>query len=231
MSNGKLWGLLFLTVLLIAACSKNDDNEPQPEPKTKAPFLVNVMFAPGQLGDKGFADNVMEGVNALDDLDNLWGGDSIEVRFIAPRNLEDAQRWINTSATSYSTEGYERRLLVLTEPYMVDMFNLIKDVLQPTERVHAVGHGDAHGVVAVGDGLRSKAVALRPQNHRQLLLCHQPGMVDADRIVPQRHGRSPEAVLPEPEKALSVLRAFAAGEAAQEVRDKADRGADEKTVS
>ena len=135
MSKRKLWGLLFLTVLLIAGCSKNDDNEPQPEPKTKAPFLVNVMFAPGQLGDKGFADNVMEGVNALDDLDNLWGGDSIEVRFIAPRNLEDAQRWINTSATSYSTEGYERRLLVLTEPYMVDMFNLIKDVLQPTDEV------------------------------------------------------------------------------------------------
>ena len=135
MSKRKLWGLLLLTVLLIAACSKNDDNEPQPEPKTKAPFLVNVMFAPGQLGDKGFADNVMEGVNALDDLDNLWGGDSIEVRFIAPRNREDAQRWINTSATSYSTEGYERRLLVLTEPYMVDMFNLIKDVLQPTDEV------------------------------------------------------------------------------------------------
>ena len=135
MSKSKLWGLLFLTVLLVAACSKNDDNEPQPEPKTNAPFLVNVLFSPGQLGDKGYADNVMEGVNALDDIDDLWGGDSLEVRFIAPRNMEDAMRWMNTSATSYSTEGYERRLLVLTEPYMVDMFNRIKDVLKPTDEV------------------------------------------------------------------------------------------------
>ena len=102
MSNGKLWGLLFLTVLLIAACSKNDDNEPQPEPKTKAPFLVNVMFAPGQLGDKGFADNVMEGVNALDDLDNLWGGDSIEVRFIACWCSQSHTWWIClTSSRTY----------------------------------------------------------------------------------------------------------------------------------
>ena len=113
MRKTKRWGLLLLAVLLVAACSKNEDSDPQPDPSQtvkKAPLLMNVMFAPGQLGDKGYADNVMEGVNAL------LGNDSLEVRFIAPRNLEDAQRWIKTSATSYSTEGYERRLLVLTEP-------------------------------------------------------------------------------------------------------------------
>ena len=132
MRKTKRWGLLLLAVLLVAACSKNEDSDPQPDPSQtvkKAPLLMNVMFAPGQLGDKGYADNVMEGVNAL------WGNDSLEVRFIAPRNLEDAQRWIKTSATSYSTEGYERRLLVLTEPYMTDLFNLVKDVLLPTDEV------------------------------------------------------------------------------------------------
>lgn len=135
MSKIKLWGLLLLTVMLVVACSKEDDNEPQPAPRQDAPFLITVLFAPGQLGDKGYADNLMEGVNALDDLDNLWGGDSLEVRFIATRNLEDAQRWINTSSDSYSTQGYERRLLVLTEPYMVDMLSLVKDVLRPTDEV------------------------------------------------------------------------------------------------
>ncbi len=136
MRKSKRWGLLLLAVLLVAACSKSDENDPQPKPdERKVPFLVNVMFAPGQLGDKGYADNVMEGVNALDDIDDLWGGDSLEVRFIAPRNLEDAQRWIKTSADAYTTEGYERRLLVLTEPYMADMFSLIKDYLQPTDEV------------------------------------------------------------------------------------------------
>ena len=135
MSKSTLWGLLLLTVMLVVACNKEDDNVPQSVSRQDAPFLITVMFAPGQLGDKGFADNLMEGVNALDDLDNLWGGDSLEVRFIAPRNLEDAQRWIKTSADSYSTQGYERRLLVLTEPYMVDMLSLVKDVLQPTDEV------------------------------------------------------------------------------------------------
>lgn len=135
MNKSKLWGLLFLTVMLVAACNKDDDNGSPTQNERKVPFLVNVLFAPGQLGDKGYADNVMEGVNALDDIDNLWGGDSIDVRFIAPRSLEDAQRWISTSSNAYSTEGYERRLLVLTEPYMTDLFTLVKDELKPTDEV------------------------------------------------------------------------------------------------
>ena len=55
-------------------------------------FLVDVMpfkhnkhwsFTAGFFvgpSDVGYADNVMEGVNALDDIDNLWGGDSIDVK-------------------------------------------------------------------------------------------------------------------------------------------------------
>lgn len=135
MSKMKRWGLLFMTVLFVAACRKDDDNEPLPVAKQGAPFMMTVLFSPGQMGDKGYADNVMEGVNALDDLDNLWGGDSLDVRFIAPRSLEDAQRWIGTSSDSYSTGGYERRLLVLTEPYMVDLLSRVKDVLKPTDEV------------------------------------------------------------------------------------------------
>lgn len=130
--------LLLLALTLATACSKDEENESLPTPpetEKKVPFLVNVMFAPGQLGDKGYADNVMEGVNALDALDDLLGGDSLDVHFIAPRNLEDAQRWMNTSGTAYSSQNYKRRLLVLTEPYMTDLFNLIKDVLQPTDEV------------------------------------------------------------------------------------------------
>jgi hypothetical protein len=135
MSKIKRWGLLFLTVLFAVACSKDDNNEPQPETKQGAPYLVTVLFSPGQLGDKGYADNVMEGVNALDDLDNLWGGDSIDVRFIAPRSMEDAQRWVSTSANLYSTESYERRLIVLTEPFMVDLLSLVNNQLLPTDEV------------------------------------------------------------------------------------------------
>ena len=135
MSKSKLWGVLLLTVLLATACSKDDDNEPQPESKQGAPYLMTVLFAPGQLGDKGYADNVMEGVNAIDDFDNQLGGDSLDVRFIAPRSLEDAQRWVSTSANSYSTSGYERRLLVLTEPYMVDILSLSKDQMTPNDEV------------------------------------------------------------------------------------------------
>ena len=60
-----------------------------------------------------------------------------------------------------------------------------------------MGHGDAHRVVAAGDGSAGKAVPLRTQHHRQLFLRQQSGIVDGQRIVAQRHGGGLEAHTPQ----------------------------------
>ena len=62
------------------------------------------------------------------------------------------------------------------------------------QRVHSVRHGDAHRVVAVGDGPVRQAVTFRSQNDGKLLFRHQRRVIDADRILLQRHRGSPEAI-------------------------------------
>ena len=130
------FSFFILLSLAMTSCSKDDDDEPMPS-RSNAPFQIIVVFAPGQLGDKGYADDVIAGLNSLDDFDNNLGGDSLDVRFIAPRNLEDVRKWVASgSATdTYTKENYERRLLVLTEPYMVKLLPNIKDELKPTDEL------------------------------------------------------------------------------------------------
>ena len=56
-----------------------------------------------------------------------------------------------------------------------------------------MAHGDAHGVVTIGNGLRGKTVSLGTQNDGQLVCVLQPGILQGDGIVTQRHGNGPEA--------------------------------------
>ena len=146
MNKGKLWGLLLLLMTIVVVACNEDAAEQQPVSEQGAPIQITVMFAPGQLGDKGYADRVMEGVNALDELDNLYGGDSLEVRFISPYSLDgakdDIQQWASSSAHSFSSGDYERRLLVLTEPFMAGLLSLIKDKLLPSDEILMLKMGE-----------------------------------------------------------------------------------------
>ncbi len=129
--------LLLLPLLLFLGCKKVD--QPQPEPVKGAPIQIMVVFAPGQLGDKGYADNVMEGVNSLERFDQVMGTDSLDVAFISPFNVDDAkgslQEWAAAPANPFSGGDYERRLLVLTEPFMVGLLTFVKDKLRPTDEI------------------------------------------------------------------------------------------------
>lgn len=146
MKKGKLWGLLLLLMTIVVVACNKDADEPQPVSEQGAPIQITVVFAPGQLGDKGYADRVMEGVNALDELDDLYGGDSLEVRFISPYSLEgaknDIQQWATSPEHSFTSGDYERRLLVLTEPFMAGLLSLIKDKLQPTDEILMLKMGE-----------------------------------------------------------------------------------------
>ena len=124
--KSKFFFLMLLVTAIATGCSKDNDDSEVPSPKTAtgATMSVAVMFAPGQLGDMGFADNVLEGVYRLKVLDRQAQPDTLDVEFLAGADLDAAkdmvEDWFGNAYNYYTAKLYERRLLVLTEPFMVD---------------------------------------------------------------------------------------------------------------
>ena len=137
MSKTKLW-ILLLLVAIVAGCSKDEDS-PQPESHKSTPFQMMVVFSPGQLGDKGYADGVMNGMSLLNTIEHSQGADSLNVRFIAPNNREEARvslkSWAADANDQFYGGEYQRRLLVLTEPYMISWLADITASLRPVDEV------------------------------------------------------------------------------------------------
>ena len=127
--------LLLLALGAMAACSSDND---EPEVVLQAARVqVMTVFAPGQLGDKGYADRVMKGVNTL--MKGGTGADSVEVNFIASYDVETTRSmladWAGRKTSSLDGAPYSRRLVVLTEPFMVQWLAEVKSRLTETDEV------------------------------------------------------------------------------------------------
>lgn len=131
--KSKIFFLMLLVAAIATGCSKDDDDNGTPgqETATGATMSVTVVFAPGQLGDMGFADNVLEGVYRLKVLDHQAQPDTIDVNYLAGADLDAAKEmmedWFDNGYNIYTAKPYERRLLVLTEPFMVDWMEPLKE--------------------------------------------------------------------------------------------------------
>ena len=128
-----------LLLLLTIACSKNND-EPLPTSDEKSSqYEVMVVFAPGQLGDNGYADNVLQGINSVSQKDTEEEADSMNVSFIATYDQDDlataVKDWASNAANPFHSGDYERRLLVLTEPYLSPLLADIGPLLRPSDEV------------------------------------------------------------------------------------------------
>ena len=129
----KIYLVTLLAALLFTGC-KSDDDKSTPAPP--APRVqVTTVFAPGQLGDMGYADRVMKGVSALKKSDT----NDVEVSIIASDKVETTRQmltdWAATTSSSIDGASYSRRLLVLTEPYMVAWLANMKSQLKTTDEV------------------------------------------------------------------------------------------------
>lgn len=139
---------LLLSVMLLAflcACHKDDDNDVAPSPAQDTTGNVShvqimTVFAPGQLGDQGYADRVMRGVNTLaqnqsDKIDTY----STDVDFIASYDVESTREslkaWTYNDKDPATGKKYGKRLLVLTELYMTQWLIPLKDSLRPTDEI------------------------------------------------------------------------------------------------
>lgn len=115
-----------MLLLAFAACHKDDDTEaPQPVQPKAARVEMMTIFAPGQLGDRGYADRVMKGVILLENST----ADSLDVDFIASYDMPSTLQSIKSWMQSDTTGKYSRRLLVLSEVFMANWVAEFKDLI------------------------------------------------------------------------------------------------------
>jgi hypothetical protein len=134
-----MWLLLPL-LLLLTGCGKDAEKDVNGgENHSTATMSIAVVFAPGQLGDMGYADNVLEGVYRLKKLDQTAQPDTLDVYYLACDGLEsaieEAQSLVNDPLNPFSGQPYKRRLLVLTEPFMVDWIEPMKTKIREEDEV------------------------------------------------------------------------------------------------
>lgn len=133
--------LTLLAACWLGSCSKDDDEEPAPAPVVKhgATMQIMIVFSPGQLGDDGYADRVFGGIKLIELIDEMFGADTIDVNFISTYNraatCEAMKSWAQKPVNPFYGKNYERRLLVLTEPFMIHWLDEIKDTLRQTDDV------------------------------------------------------------------------------------------------
>lgn len=144
-----LWLFMLMTALLFtASCSNSDDASedslsptPPPTPVVVKGDSVQIMvvFTPGQLGDNGYADDVIQGLYHTQFIEDTAEVSVVDVDFIALYDMEDTwqamRTWASSAANPFYEETYKRRLLVLPEPYMISWLQEVKGLLQPTDEV------------------------------------------------------------------------------------------------
>lgn len=121
---------LYIATLLILALSCSKKSALQEEPasqETGVSTQVMVLFAPGQLGDNGYADAVMSGLYSLKEKGTLPDADALDVRFISADTYRETYHqlaaWLKDAGNPFYGNTYERRLVVITEPYMLEWFD------------------------------------------------------------------------------------------------------------
>ena len=193
-------------LLLTASCSKDDD-EPQPvNPPAAAGARLQVMmvFAPGQLGDGGYADGLLEYASGMEFLEVMPDAeDSIDVQFISLYSVNDTRQalkeWAATAAHPfYKGSTYERRLLVLTEPYMTAWLTDVKSYLRETDEVLVMKADEAYTQqVADTYGLGSRAHGLNyAMAPAMRLYCNNVrSMITDPEYEPGYFGEKPEVVV------------------------------------
>lgn len=129
----KLCLITLLAAILFTGCKSDDDKSTPAPPQPRV--QVTTVFAPGQLGDMGYADRVMKGVSTLKKSD----ANDVEVNIISADKVETTRKmmadWATTTSSSIDGASYSRRLLVLTEPYMVAWLAEVKNQLKATDEV------------------------------------------------------------------------------------------------
>lgn len=125
--------------ICLGSCGKDDDDsfDFEDEPQTGASQQIMVVFAPDELSGKGYAERLLTAAYQLKD--SVISRDSLDVDFISSPNLEttamNIEGWAEDTMNAIYDNAYDRRLLVLAEPFLVPMLANAKQYLRPTDEV------------------------------------------------------------------------------------------------
>lgn len=142
------WCIFFIVflVLCVSGCQDHDDARSQ-EYLSKA-VQVTVVFYPGQVGDHGYADDLMEHVPQIGRLggaDNTYDIDTQFFAYDSRRETLNALRyWASHSENPFLGGRYQQRLLVLTDAREVAWLD---SLMIENESDHLLLLNTAEGVV------------------------------------------------------------------------------------
>ncbi|MCR5198514.1 MAG: hypothetical protein K6D55_06955 [Prevotella sp.] len=123
----------------LAGCKDNEELASDDSIQVAATKSITVVFAPGQLGDMGYADNVMEGIYYLKMRDLVTESGACDVSFTMGESIDMTQEhlktWFDSISNPRNNVAYKQRLLVLTEPYMLDWIEPMTENMRPTDEV------------------------------------------------------------------------------------------------
>ena len=129
-----------MLVLVMASCgSDKDETKIVYEPVTGSNNQLLVIFPVDQLGDRGFVDDVMASVSNLMELNRRLGTDTLDVMYFQPEEsfqmIPEIKRWLNEGRNPFYGEPYGRRLLLLTDSYMLSWIEEFSDDLLPNDEI------------------------------------------------------------------------------------------------
>ena len=133
--------LIVLSILMLcSSCHQDDEDLQPPAAEKKSLYELMIVFAPGQLGDRGYADNVFNGVTYLIQYNaTATDSTSVDADFISRYDYTSTRKamenWVVNPVNPVNEQEYQRRLLVLTEPFMLNWLSTCKDSLRPTDEV------------------------------------------------------------------------------------------------
>lgn len=112
-------GFLFVVFLLMyTACSKDVGTQ-------TGEVEVCVFFAPGELGDNGYADRLLTGLYRFESQLSECDQDRVLLRHISSTDIKEVHneiiQWENRNTSPYTGKRFERRLMVLTDPVLLPM--------------------------------------------------------------------------------------------------------------
>jgi hypothetical protein len=146
--------------------------DPTPADSIRSHLHIMTVFAPGQLGDNGYCDRVL--TSAFQLKDSVGSNEALDVEFIAKNSLEstyaEMQAWAKDTINPIYHYPYVRRLLVLTEPYMIPWLREVKDYLRSTDEVLVLKAADddtrpADESLHLGSRLHAMSISLSGPTH------------------------------------------------------------------
>lgn len=121
-----LFGIFIACILW--GCSSHEDVDGSNDSSSSS-IQVTVLFEPGQIGDRGYADHIMSSIPQIEKLQTADKSSHIDAQFLAfnsqRETLEGLRQWSLHRENPFLGGSYQRRLLVLTDAQQASLLDSI----------------------------------------------------------------------------------------------------------